>query len=126
MELDEFCASIRKEFPAISSIADKLYDQYWNDIVRTEFSSYSWFESLSNAINSEMQKQLPSNEVPKLFKVVACAYTDTQSEVDRAIDVSFVENLFWQVPTEAAEPYWQVFPPVLRTLYIDFHGKSPL
>lgn len=42
------------------------------------------------------------------------------------LDVSFVENLFWQVPPAKAAAYWKKLPLQLQALYVDFHSKPPI
>jgi hypothetical protein len=42
------------------------------------------------------------------------------------IDVCYVENLFWPQHTDAAKIGWPLVPDNLKTLYLRFHGKSPL
>jgi hypothetical protein len=51
---------------------------------------------------------------------------DCSAEVRNCIDVSFVENLFWQVPANRAEGYWQQLPGPLKQLYLQFHRRAPI
>jgi hypothetical protein len=46
-------------------------------------------------------------------------------EVRNCIDVSFVENLFWQVTPDRSGPYWARMPDLLKRLYLGFHSKPP-
>ncbi len=126
MELDEFCENIKAKYPDISLRADALYDAYWNDLIEMEFSSYSWFESLANAINDRMKKKCPAVEYMPILRAISEEFGQGNSEVDKAIDVAFVENLFWQVLPADAEPYWSVMPNNLKELYVGFHSKPPL
>ncbi|NMM41806.1 hypothetical protein HHO47_13520 [Pseudoalteromonas arctica] len=55
--------------------------------------------------------------LPKLpFTTVAREY----------IDVGIIENLLWQVTPINAAPYWQVLPNDLKTLYVNFHQRTPI
>ncbi|WHI45260.1 hypothetical protein [Microbulbifer sp. VAAF005] len=126
MDLDTFCRQIREAYPEISAQADKLYDEYWNRLVQTEFSSYSWFESLANALNSEMKKKVIADNYQALLKTISSVYEHGESGIMKAIDVAFVENLFWQVNSDNARPYWEVMPKNLKGLYVEFHGQAPL
>lgn len=126
MNLDDFCNDIKKRFPYISSRADQEYDAYWNSLVEMEFSSYFWFESLTNAINREMRRNTPPEDCLSLFDAIGQRYRDGQSEVKNAIDVAFVENLFWQVPGGDSMPFWEIMPCNLKELYVGFHGRKPL
>lgn len=126
MDLNAFCNSIREHYPDISGKADKLYDRYWNYLVEMEFSSYSWFESLANALNEEMKRGTSAQDYISLFNEISQEYISGQEEVKKAIDVSFVENLYWQVREHEAKPFWEVMPINLKELYIGFHGRTPL
>ncbi|WP_444902864.1 hypothetical protein ACJJH9_06860 [Microbulbifer sp. DLAB2-AF] len=126
MDLDTFCRQIKETYPEISAHADKLYDDYWNRLVQTEFSSYSWFESLANALNSEMKKKVAADNYQALLEIISSEYEHGESGIMKAIDVAFVENLFWQVNSDNARPYWEVMPKNLKGLYVGFHGQAPL
>ncbi|WP_444939351.1 DUF7674 family protein [Microbulbifer sp. JMSA002] len=126
MNLDDYYKSVKTRFPEVSTRADKLYDSYWNSLVKMEFSSYSWFESLANAVNGAMLKGTPSEEVVSMLVDIGHAYTQGEDDLQNAIDVAFVENLFWQVPKDKSKPYWEKLPGNLQDLYVGFHGRSAL
>ena len=126
MTLDDFCNMIRDNYPSISKKADKLYDDNWNRFVEMEFSSYSWFESLANAINSEMIKKVSCKDYESLFDSISSQFVVGDLDIRKAIDVAFVENLFWQVGKTEGKPYWEMMPINLKDLYIGFHGQPPL
>ncbi|WP_064746841.1 DUF7674 family protein [Lysobacter antibioticus] len=42
------------------------------------------------------------------------------------IDVYYVENLFWPHGTDAARTGWPHVPANLKTLFVGFHGRTPL
>lgn len=126
MKLDSFCESIRADYPDISASADVLYNEYWNEIIEMDFSSYSRFESLANAINERMKNKVPASEYNSIFRAISNQFGQGSKDIDTAIDVAFVENLFWQVLPADAEPYWDVLPNNLKALYIAFHRRTPL
>lgn len=125
MDLDEFCENISSQHVDISQRADRDYNNYWNRLVQMEFSPYSWFESLARAINSDMVKKEPAERHAKLFQAVSREFCVGQETVRNAIDVAFVENLFWQVPADCAKKYWATLPENLKELYVGFHGRTP-
>ena len=86
---------------------------------------YAWFEALADALNDEMRRAIPYQAHRALFEHLAAAYTAGPTSVQQCIDVSFVENLFWQIPSERCAPYWKALPPVLKQLYLDFHSRAP-
>ena len=107
-------------------MADSDYDKRWHSVVETEFSAYMWFESLANALNSEMKQKVPAENYRELLLTISAEFRVGMDDVKTAIDVAFVENLFWQVPESEAAAYWEVLPSNLQALYVGFHGRKPL
>jgi len=126
MTRDEFCSFIKEKFPTISKKADKEYVRRWDDYVDDEYYSYSWFEALANALNSEMNKNIPADNYKELLEFISAVFNSGCEEIKKAIDVAFVENLFWAVYENKSESYWTLLPENLKKLYVDFHGKTPL
>lgn len=114
----------RDLFPEITEIADRIHEKTWGE-PSPEFS-YSWFESLANALNNDMNKGVSAGQHMKLFSFFSQALHDCSPEIKNCIDVAFVENLFWQVPGNKAAPYWENLPVSLKELYIGFHSRAPL
>lgn len=54
----DFYVAVRLQFPDISLKADKEYVEYWGEAIEEIHSgaAYSWFESLANALNTEMKQ----------------------------------------------------------------------
>ncbi|MET0027608.1 MAG: hypothetical protein ABW101_08215 [Candidatus Thiodiazotropha sp.] len=126
MNRDEFCQKIKREFPEISVRADKQYTRQWGDFRDTEYYSYSWFEALANALNEEMRKNTEPEKFSGLLQNLSTAYESDEEEIRQAIDVAFVENLFWQVPEINCRSYWEALPNNLKELYEGFHHRTPL
>lgn len=120
-----FYVAARQAFPLLAGKADRHYIKYW-DMQPSEEGAYSWFASLANALNEEMRRQAFLAESEKLFQFVAQTFGSSSDEVKRCIDVSFVENLFWQVPPSKSAAYWNQLPTMLQTLYVGFHSKPPV
>lgn len=115
---------VRKKFPLISAVADRFHEQRWGEYL-DEGVEYAWFESLADALNQEMRKEVPYKVHEPFFELIAGATSKCSDAVHGCIDVSFVENLFWQVPSVKCKPYWRGFSPVLRRLYMEFHHREP-
>ncbi|WP_078118504.1 DUF7674 family protein [Thiosocius teredinicola] len=126
MDLDGFCQEIKDRFPEISAKADRWYTLRWDDLTDTEYYSYSWFEALANALNGEMRKETDPALYGALLKVISNAFESEGAEIAKAIDVAFVENLFWEVPEHQAASYWAALPRGLKELYVNFHHRTPL
>lgn len=120
----ELYKEARQRFPELSIRADGEYVRLWGEF--TEEDAYSWFHALANAINHEMNRGADPKASEDVFKHISSALLAGSAETKKCIDVSFVENLFWQIPPVKAEPYWRVLPEELRDLYVRFHGHSPL
>jgi len=121
-----FFQSARAKFPDLAEKADRQHIKHWGAAPSAEQDSYSWFESVSHALNFEMQREAYIKECQAFFQFVDGAFRSGSAEVKNCIDVAFVENLFWEVSPQKVAPYWQALPQALRKLYVDFHARTPL
>lgn len=95
--------AVRSTFPEITAKADREHIRYWGEL-DSEFA-YSWFQSLANTLNAEMCKGTNHENYSGLFIFISNNLENCTKEIHTCIDVSFTENLFWQVPGEKAAPY---------------------
>ncbi|MGG2399608.1 hypothetical protein ACJRW5_21930 [Pseudomonas sp. SH1-B] len=116
--------AVRERFPDICEAADSVHAKTWGET--SSASAYSWFESLANALNNRMNKGLNASGYMKVFSFLSQAVQTCGPEIRNCIDVAFVENLFWKVPGDKAEPYWEKLPASLKELYVGFHNREPL
>jgi hypothetical protein len=119
----ELYNAVREKFPAIREKSDTIHVRNWGEL-NPEFA-YSWFESLAHTLNGEMSRQVNFGVHEPLFNYISGAFPGASEPVRKCIDVAFVENLFWQVPSAKCAPYWERLPPRLRELYLDFHRREP-
>lgn len=115
---------IRGSHPEIATRADKFHHRRWGDTLEEDFE-YAWFEALADALNEQMRMLVPVEQHAALLQTMATAFGSGDQEIKECIDVSFVENLFWQVPERSAQTYWHQLPKPLTELYLAFHGKQP-
>lgn len=115
---------VQEQFPRISQLADSFHEKRWGDTLDVDFE-YAWFEALADALGSEMQRRTPYATHAPLFEFLAGAFSVGSESVQQCIDVSFVENLFWQVPSSPGAPYWTQSPVELQQLYMAFHHREP-
>jgi hypothetical protein len=114
---------VRDRFPAIREKADRIHVRQWGEL-DPEFA-YSWFESLAYALNGEMSAQIDFSVHEPLFGYISGVLPSAGEPVRKCIDVAFVENLFWRVPSAKCAPYWERLPLRLKELYLDFHRREP-
>ena len=112
----DFCLTTRELYPDLARRADVEYVKYWGESPMGEESSYSWFGSVANALNKDMCQGLFLHEAAAFFDYVTSVLLQCSDEVANCIDVSFVENLFWQALATRAISYWNVLPPPLQEL----------
>lgn len=122
---NKFCSELKARFPEVGKLADLEYQKRWPEY-DDDFYSYTWFEALANALNSEMQKNVEPERYSDLFEFIRSSYMTGSKDVKKTIDVAFVENLFWQISSKKAKPYWEELPDILKDLYFDFHRRRPL
>lgn len=123
MFLEDLKAQVHDKFPQIASAADRRYAMHWGDYPPE--GTYSWFESLANALNDEMRDCVSAAVHLPLMRLLE-GTLDSSEEVYGCLDVAFVENLFWQVGGERAAPYWELMPNRFRELYLRFHSRPPV
>ncbi len=122
--LTDLYLAVRERFPAIAENADRHHLRQFG-YLPSQDDPYSWFESLADAVDAEMRRETPYRTLEPLFLLMEGTASAGAEEVRRCIDVAFVENLFWSVPTAKASPYWTKLPPLLKKLYVDFHRREP-
>jgi hypothetical protein len=120
----ELYVATRERFPELALRADELHVRRWDEL-NAELA-HVWFESLAQTINADMTADLPFRDHEALFSCLTSAFESGSEEVKSCIDVSFVENLFWEVPPGKAEGYWLPLPQRLKDLYVAFHQRGPL
>ncbi len=113
----------RKRFPEMTQAADARHIKVWDSV--DDETAYSWFESLANSINDQLGTSSESIDLPSVFSFFEKQLQGTDMEVKNCIDVSFVENLFWEVQPNSASKAWGVLPNSMQKLYLNFHGKPP-
>ena len=117
---------VRKAFPQISVSADRFHEKRFGGSLEGEPGvEYAWFEALADSFNEEMRRDVPYEIHRAAFQLLACAFDKGAETVKQCIDVAFVENLFWQVPSAKCAQYWEQLPPKLKQLYTEFHHREP-
>jgi hypothetical protein len=120
----ELYVATRERFPVLAARADQLHGRRWDELAAE--STHVWFESLAETINADMRTEVPFEEHEALFSSLVDAFERGSKEVRSCIDVSFTENLFWNVPPDKLKQYWLPLPQRLKDLYVAFHKRAPL
>jgi hypothetical protein len=123
LHLQELYQEVRARFPEVAEAADREHVGYWRGLELDD--AYPWFHSLANVLNREMNRGVAFEVHEPLFGFIAEAALACDQPARACIDVSFVENLFWQVPESKGRPYWVGLPPGLKRLYLLFHRQPP-
>ena len=123
MGVEEMYEDFRNQYPELAKAADVRHTEIWGSVDRE--TAFSWFESLAGAVNAKMGIPDQGNAIASIFKFFDAKFRNGSNEVKNCIDVSFVENLFWEVNPRSATPVWAALPKALQQLYINFHGQPP-
>jgi hypothetical protein len=115
---------VRERFGDRLADVDKLHIERWGSL-HADYV-YSWFESLAYALNAAMTKGSEQARFAEVVGSMGAALRSASQEVINCIDVAFVENLFWQVPTDKAQASWALLPEPLKDLYVAFHSRPPV
>lgn len=123
MDVQQMYEEFRSQYAELTKATDARHVKIWGSVGHE--SVYSWFESLANTLNAQMGNAEQRTDFTSIFEYFDMKLRTGSKEVKHCIDVSFVENLFWQVSSQNAAPIWAILPTNLQQLYIDFHGRSP-
>jgi hypothetical protein len=118
----QFYRETRDRFPNILADTDKVHLQTWE---LDDEDAYMWFHSLADMLNANMRKNARLEDAGAVFDYMRDQFMTGGGEVRNCIDVSFVENLYWEVSPDRARPYWTRMPDLLKKLYLGFHSKPP-
>lgn len=113
----------RNRFPELTQAADKRHLEVWGSIGSD--TAYLWFESLASALNTQMGFPEEHSKFVPVFAYFDTKFRTGNSDIKNCIEVSFIENLFWQVIPRSAAPVWILLPKTLQKLYVDFHEQPP-
>ena len=120
----EMYRDFRMRFPELAQDADTRHIRIWDSV--NDDTAYSWFESLAGEINDQMGDEKRYADLALVFSYFEGKLRGSDDEVENCIDVSFVENLFWQVKPKHAATVWSELPKSLQQLYLNFHGRPPI
>jgi hypothetical protein len=126
--VQELYQAVRGRFPEIAEKVDREHVRKFGELEPD--LPYSWFESLADALNADMRREVDCEVHKSLFLYIERVLVErmgagSSDEIYRCIDVAFVENLFWQVSSARCAPYWQLLPNALKALYLAFHRNEP-
>ncbi len=123
MSVLEMYRDFRRQFPELTQAADARHIMIWDSV--EDDTAFSWFESLASTVNDQMGVQKQGSDLAAVFHYFERKLQGNDDEVKHCIDVSFVENLFWQVKSKPAATIWANLPRPMQQLYISFHGRPP-
>ncbi len=123
MDVETLYSEFRNHFPDLAKSADAKHLAFWESV--DPLTMHAWFESLAKTLNDHMGQSDRQAERRAVFTFFERAYHQGDAATKNCIDVSLVENLFWQVPARHVAPIWDSFPKTLQSLYVDFHKRPP-
>lgn len=123
MSVLEMYRNFRKRFPKLTHAADARHINVWGSV--DDETAFSWFESLAGAINDQMGAPEEGINLSSVFSYFDGQLQGADDEVRNCIDVSFVENLFWEVQPNSAVNVWDTMPKSMQQLYLNFHSRPP-
>ncbi|SFH23346.1 hypothetical protein SAMN04488039_103648 [Sulfitobacter dubius] len=119
----EMYHDFRKQFPKLTRAADAKHLQIWGSV--DDDTAYVWFESLAATINDQMVDEKQRTDIASVFTYFQGQLRAGSHEVENCIEVSLIENLFWEVKPSFATSVWPQLPKSMQRLYLNFHGRPP-
>lgn len=123
MDIKGMYEEFRDQHPKLCKSVDAKHLKIWGNVGHE--TMFSWFESLASTLNDQMGMSEHRTEFGSVFNYFDKKFRNGTESIKNCIEVSFVENLFWQVNPQKAGPIWDMLPKNLQRLYIDFHGRPP-
>ncbi len=125
-EIKNLVHSIRESLPEAADLANTFFKERGFDI-KDEFDiedelHYLWVEALADATNSFI-KQNRMEEVKTLLQFMSSKLNEGSAPVKNCLDVSYIENLMWDLDEEDQKRAWPLFPENLKALYIAMWGE---
>ena len=121
-EMKNFYEVTITKFPLDSNTADKVYIN--RGFEKKDEAYHVWFEAFAEVTNMYMKKRQTAN-VLKHFEFFMYHSKNGTEVIKNCIDVSYVENLFWEINSETSKYYWSLLPKKLQELYFAFHHGMP-
>lgn len=112
---------IREAFPDDASWADVKMQVQGFDM---EEAPHVWIEQFSQR-TTELLKSADWFKAGRHFDVMSKILETADSATTRCIDVSYVENLMWDMDVEGKRQSWSCLPQNLRALYVAMWGERP-
>ncbi|MBW1783419.1 MAG: hypothetical protein JRL30_22085 [Deltaproteobacteria bacterium] len=118
-EIRDFLKAIRRALPNAAAKTDKIMHERGYE--SEEDSEHLWVEALADVTNAHIQ-QRNQKEVKTQLRFFSEQFDRGPDAVKNCIDVSYVENLMWNLPPEDKKWVWPQIPENLQHLYIAIWG----
>ena len=111
---------IRNTFPADAKKADEMeiglgHEIEWN-------LHHLWIETFADVSNNLIRNRL-KHELEAHFNYFENQFNIGSESVKSCIDVSYVENLMWNLEQDDKKWAWPLFPQSLRSIYVAIWGE---
>lgn len=123
MDIKNMYDEFREQYPKLAEVVDIRHTEIWDSVGHE--TMFLWFETLSGALNDLMGIPEHQPQFDSIFQFFEKKFRTGDERVKNCIEVSLIENLFWEVRPENTGPVWAVLPKSLQQQYINFHGQPP-
>jgi hypothetical protein len=119
-EIRGFVKSIRQALPDAAAKTDEIMRGRGFD--SEEDAEFIWVEALADVTNMYIRRR-NQEEVERELSFFSKQWDRGTDIVRNCIDVSYVENLLWDLASEDKEWAWPQIPENLQKLYVAMWGK---
>lgn len=119
-EVRQFVMSIRQSFASAAEEADQI--MLGRGFGPEDEAHFLWLESLADVTNA-LIRQRNEYELGRHLQFFSWQFDNGTESVKNCIDVSYVENLAWNLGAEDKEWVWPLIPENLRQLHMAFWGR---
>lgn len=121
-EMKSFYQLVREKFKSDAEQAEKIYEgKGWE---KEDEAYFIWFECFADVTNT-MMRRYNENDVKNHFSFFLFHFESGTNIIKECVDVSYVENLFWELDKKTCKHFWPLLPKKMQVLYLKFHGRKP-
>ena len=118
-EIQKFFERIRDALPEVASKTDEIMrERGFNSDDETE---YLWLEALADITNMYIQRR-NQDKLRKALHFFSKEFDSGTNTIKNCIDVSYMENLMWDLNSADKKWVWPQIPENLKKLYVAMWG----
>lgn len=122
-EEKKLTALLRNDFPDACRKTDEMMNKLGFE--DEDDAYFIWLETFADITNELIHQRLQT-EVEAHLNFFSRQFEIGSESIKNYIDVSYTENLMWNLDTEDKKWAWRLFPENIKNLYINMWGENSI